>query len=82
MALSQGQGDALNSGITAALVSTFGGKQDALTTAQLNAVNSGITAALVANIGYPDKSANGEAAAVALSTSNPTAIVWYPEGVA
>jgi hypothetical protein len=80
-ALTTDQLNAVNSGITAALVTTFSGKQGALTTDQLAAVNSGITAALVANIGYPDKTAAGEAAALALSTANPTAIVWYPEGV-
>jgi hypothetical protein len=79
-ALTQAQLDAANSGITAALVTAFGGKQDALTQAQLDAANSGITAALVTNIGGPDMTAADEAAAEALSTANPTAIVWYPEG--
>jgi hypothetical protein len=47
MALTQGQQDALNSGITAALVTTFNGKQDALNSGQQAAINSGITEELV-----------------------------------
>ena len=55
--------NAVNSGITAAKVSTYdgyattiAGKQDKLTTAQQNAVNSGITAAKVGTYdGYADK---------------------------
>lgn len=39
--------NAVNSGITADLVSTFNNKQNALNTSQLAAVNSGITQALV-----------------------------------
>lgn len=52
--LTEAQLNAVNSGITAAKVSTYDGyasliaaKQDALSQAQLNAVNSGITAAKV-----------------------------------
>ena len=52
--------NAVNSGITAAKVSTYDGyatsKQDKLSTAQLGAVNSGITAAKVSTYdGYADK---------------------------
>ena len=46
-ALNQTQLNAVNSGITASLVSTFNNKQNALNTSQLAAVNSGITQALV-----------------------------------
>ena len=57
-ALSSSQLQAVNSGITSALVTQIGtntsaiaGKQDALSSSQLQAVNSGITSALVTQIG-------------------------------
>ena len=61
---------AMNSGITAALVTQYNGyatgKQDALSTAQLNAVNSGITAALVTQYsGYETGKINALASAPA-----------------
>jgi hypothetical protein len=49
-ALTPGQLDAVNSGITADKVTQFEGKQDALTESQLEAVNSGITSDKVAKI--------------------------------
>jgi hypothetical protein len=47
LALSTGQQNALDSGITSTLVTTFSGKQDALSGDQQAAVNSGITSTLV-----------------------------------
>lgn len=68
IAPSQAQLDAMNSGITAAKVTTYDGyatgKQNALTETQLNAVNSGITSSKVTTYdGYATGKINALASA-------------------